>query len=259
MHAVNRLYRYRKSLSTTEFKARGHRVIRCEQCRVSKDFCLCSFTPNAKSKVSFLLLMYDTEVLKPSNSGRLIADVIPNTHAYIWSRTEPNSELLSLLADDKYQPYIVFPKQYALDTQKIIEHKVIPDADKIPLFIMLDGSWREAKKMFRKSPYLAKFPVVSFDPELMANGDLASRYHIRKAADNHQLATAEVAARVLEMAGEQQNAELLDLWFDVFSYQYQLSVRQTNKGNKLALQDYVSFTKEHNIELGNMVKQASSE
>ncbi|MDI8992988.1 DTW domain-containing protein, partial [Salmonella enterica subsp. enterica serovar Anatum] len=38
-----------------------------------------------------------------------------------------------------------------------------PPAGKPPLFIMLDGTWPEARKMFRKSPYLDHLPVISMD------------------------------------------------------------------------------------------------
>jgi hypothetical protein len=43
------------------------------------------------------------------------------------------------------------------------------------------------------------------------------------------------------MAGEEDNAALLDLWFDVFSYQYQKSVCQSNKGNPDAQVNYQTF------------------
>lgn len=248
MNAVERLHHYRKSLSTTEYKSRGQRVVRCEKCRVSINYCICSMTPKVDSQVSFLLLMYDTEILKPSNTGRLIADIVPDTHAFLWSRTEPNKELLALLADEQYQPYIVFPKQYVQTEQVVVENHVPVQANKRPLFIMLDGSWREAKKMFRKSPYLANFPIVSFDPEVMAKSGIYSRYHLRKAANNIQLATAEVAARVLAMAGEVTNADLLDHWFDVFSFRYQKSVCRTNLGNPQAIENYLNFIEENAIE-----------
>ena len=45
------------------------------------------------------LLMHDVEPMKPSNTGWLIADVIDDTTAFAWSRTEVDPELLRLLAD----------------------------------------------------------------------------------------------------------------------------------------------------------------
>lgn len=251
MHAVHRLFQYRKSLSTTEYKSRGHRLIRCDACRLNKEHCICDYHPRVESSVSFLILMYDTEVLKPSNTGRLIADVIPDTHAFLWSRTVEEEALIAVINDEKYQPVVVFPKEYASDEHQVIEGSVSVNSDKTPLFIMLDGSWREAKKMFRKSPYLKGLPIFSFSPETLENMDINSRYHIRKASNSTQLATAEVAARVLEINGDAINGQLLDHWFDVFSYQYQRTLCKTNMGNQLAVEKYLAFVKEQGIAIGN--------
>tara|TARA_R110002167_G_scaffold21175_8_gene77184 strand:+ start:2498 stop:3268 length:771 start_codon:yes stop_codon:yes gene_type:complete len=248
MHAVQQLHQYRKSLSTTTYKSRGQRVIRCELCRLAEKFCICSLAPSVKSNAGFLLLMYDTEVLKPSNTGKLIADLIPDSYAFLWSRTEVNPDILTLLNDPIWQPMIVFPKAYAGNEREIFDNKVVLATGKRPLFIMLDGSWREAKKMFRRSPYLQNLPVVSFTPKTPEDAaELSSRYQIRLAANNTELATAEVAAQILSLAGEQINADLLDLWFDVFSYEYQRAVCQGNKGNPDAVVDYIAFTKQHGI------------
>ena len=256
MHAVHRLHQFRKSLSTTTYKARGQRVNRCDLCRLAKAYCICPIAPNkdaVMTKAGFLLLMYDTEVLKPSNTGKLIADLIPDTFAFLWSRTTINDELLALLDDQQWQPFVVFPQEYADDNRQVYTQKVVCEEGKRPLFIMLDGSWREAKKMFRKSPYLNKFPLVSFDPKQSLNTSESgheeklspvgkdSRYTVRKTALEHQFSTAEVAARVLEMSGEKSNGHLLDLWFDVFNYQYQKSVCQRNKGNVHAIKHYQYF------------------
>ncbi|MBU2893234.1 DTW domain-containing protein [Colwellia sp. D2M02] len=262
MHAVHRLHLYRKSQSTTTYKSRGQRVVRCELCQLAKPFCICALAPKAEqinTNAAFLLLMYDTEVLKPSNTGKLIADLIPDTFAYLWSRTEENNELLALLNDDKWQPFVVFPQEYAEQERKVFTNQVSCGEGKRPLFIMLDGSWREAKKMFRKSPYLNKFPMVSFDGKAAFNqksidvnyspvGD-ESRYTVRKTELEYQFSTAEVGARVLDMFGEHDNAQLLDLWFDVFNFQYQKGVCQRNKGNINSLSNYDDFLQHylHNV------------
>ncbi len=43
--------------------------------------------------------MCDTEPLKPSNTGWLIADVVADTTAFGWARTQVDPALLALLAD----------------------------------------------------------------------------------------------------------------------------------------------------------------
>ena len=241
MNAVHQLYLHRKSISTTTYSSRGWKVKRCEKCRIGVSHCICELTPKVESKAAFLLLMYDTEILKPSNTGKLIADVVPDTYAFLWSRTEENSELLTVLNDERWQPFVVFPEQYADPEREVFNQKIEVTSGKRPLFIMLDGSWREAKKMFRKSPYLNSFPVVSFNPNVSGNDELISRYQIRQAVVSNQFATAEVAARVLDMAGEKVNANILDLWFDVFNLQYRKSVCQANTGNPHAVEDYQAY------------------
>jgi DTW domain-containing protein YfiP len=242
MHSVQRLFLKRQQMSRTVFRARGFRVERCPLCRIKKNFCICSHRQPVASQAAFLLLMYDSEVLKPSNTGRLIADLIPDTHAFLWSRTEVDPQIRTLIEDPGYQPYVVFPGCYAEEGQQVFSENLPEAANKRPLFILLDGTWREAKKMFRKSPYLNGLPLLSFSADfLLGVNQQNSRYHVRNAVNEGQLATAEVAALALGVFGEQHNAKALDLWFDVFSYHYQQGVKQTNKGNPQALERLLAF------------------
>ena len=89
--------------------------------------------------------MYDDEILKPSNTGRLIADIVLDTFAYIWSRTEPNSDMLALLSDPQWQPVVIFPEEYS-QPERVISRHHNPLSNKKPLFVLLDGSWAQAKK-----------------------------------------------------------------------------------------------------------------
>ena len=50
------------------------------------------------------LIMTKKEVFKPSNTGWLIADVVSDNFAFIWSRTETDDGLLALLSDPQWQP-----------------------------------------------------------------------------------------------------------------------------------------------------------
>ncbi|MBT1445480.1 DTW domain-containing protein [Shewanella sp. JM162201] len=210
-HAVHRLYQYRKSLSTKEFGARGKNLKRCELCLLGQQYCTCEFRSQLNTNSAFLLLMYDDEVLKPTNSGRLIADLVPDTWAYLWSRTEVNDEVLALLADPQFMPFVVFPGEYAEPHQTVCSEVTAEMlGSKRPLFVMLDGRWREAIKMFRKSPYLANLPLLSFDAGTLA------RYALRKGTRDFQFGTAEVASMVLGAMGEADNGASLATWFDLF-------------------------------------------
>ncbi|WP_163935193.1 tRNA-uridine aminocarboxypropyltransferase [Paraferrimonas sp. SM1919] len=210
LHAVQRLFLERKAKSTRPYLARGAGIDRCQACQLSKAYCQCHIRQSLNSDVAFLLIMHDAEVLKPSNSGRLIADMIPDTHAYIWNRTEPNEEMLALLENEAYQPFLIFPHDYAVDGQARVS-SVTLESGKKPLFVMLDGTWREAKKMYRKSPYLQQMPMLSFQ----LDGPI-TRYTLREGVRDFQVATAEIASLAIDAAGEPQNAKALQTWFEIY-------------------------------------------
>ncbi|WP_375754048.1 tRNA-uridine aminocarboxypropyltransferase [Vibrio sp. HN007] len=218
IHAVHKLIDSRKEASTRPFRARGAKVDRCERCCIAKNFCICEHQPDIDTDVSALIIMSENEVLKPSNTGRLIADTIKNTFCFQWSRTEPASELLVLLDDPNYQPVVVFPQEYVENKARIVsESDSMMQGDKTPLLIFIDGSWREARRIFRKSPYLDRFPVISVTPEKV------SEYIMRSSDNENHLSTAEVASLVLEQLSQPAASKVLSSWFAVFRESYLLS------------------------------------
>ena len=109
-HAVSRLRTQRLARSAKPFLARGGpRGERCPGCRLRPSHCLCALRQAQATRAGVCLLMADTEPLKPSNTGWLVADVVADTFAFGWARTEVAPELLALLADPQWQPYVVFP------------------------------------------------------------------------------------------------------------------------------------------------------
>jgi len=211
-HAVARLRSERLAKSLKPFVARGSRASRCERCRVPFSHCLCPWLPTIESDCGVCLLMHDIEPLKPSNTGWLIADVVRDTFAFTWQRTGVDPRLLALLADPEWQPLVIFPGEYA-ESRRVVE-QVERDNAKRPLFILLDATWTEARKMFRKSPYLDGLPVLSLRPEAL------SRYRLRRSTRSDHLCTAEVAALCLDLAGDSAAANTLDALLDVFTEHY---------------------------------------
>ena len=88
-HAVARLRAERLARSARPFLARGGPSgERCPGCRLRPSHCLCALRPQISTRAGFCLLMADTEPLKPSNTGWLVADVVADTFAFGWARTE---------------------------------------------------------------------------------------------------------------------------------------------------------------------------
>lgn len=210
-NAVLTLRAMRIARSTRPFLARGNRVIRCQRCLLPKPQCLCDTLQPSTARSRFCLVMFDTEPMKPSNTGRLIADILPDTTAFLWSRTEPPRALIDLCNSEDYQPMVVFPASYAGNERQVLS---APPCGKPPLFIMLDGTWTEARKMFRKSPYLDALPVISVDLSRI------SAYRLRESHSDDQYCTAEVAIALLDLAGDQAAAKSLGAHFSLFRERY---------------------------------------
>lgn len=206
------------------YSAKGGKIIRCTRCMMAADYCICGCAEQqylqGEHEVSFCLLMHTDEQYKPTNTGRLIEDVLPqHCHRYYWHRTEPDPEFIELIESDDIQPYIIFPGD-----RGGYDHRVVKQADfstgKKPLFIILDGSWRQAGRMFRLSKYLQDLPVLPLQTQRN------SQYQLRKAPDDFHLCTVEVAIELLKQHHQESAGEKLEDYFKHFNQMYARSRRE---------------------------------
>jgi len=197
--------------SSREFKARGKSVRRCSNCQLADYACICDYRPQLQSRSEFILLMHRNEVFKPTNTGRLIADVLPqNTHVACWSRTEPEPQLLALLKDERRRCFIVFPE----GDDNHCATSGLPQDDKINTFILLDGTWKQGRRMLTLSRWLDGIAVLAF-PETLMRG-----YAVRKSEHRYQLSTAEAGGLCLQLTGETTQANRLFDYFTLFNQHY---------------------------------------
>lgn len=211
-NAYYKLRQQRLLESTREFNARGKSVARCDTCQLAAYACMCQWRPVLESCCEFVVLMHRDEVFKPTNTGRLIADAMPDkTHVFAWSRTEPAPELMQLLDDEARQCFIIFP---ADATTNRVAYSEIPKTEKITTFILLDGTWKQSGRMFHLSRWLDDLPVLSL-PETLVRS-----YAVRKSHQDNYLSTIEAAGLCLQMANEIPKSETLLDYFALFNQHY---------------------------------------
>ena len=218
-HAVSFLRAARLARSAKPFLARGgFKRERCAGCRLVPSHCMCAVRPSVATRAGVCLLMADIAPLKPTNTGWLVADVVAETFAVGWARTETDPALLALLNDPQWQPYVVFPGQYAAPERVVLAVPAPgPDGNgsaKRPLFILFDATWAEARKMFRRSPYLDRLPVLSLQPERI------TQYRLRNSGRDDHFCTSEVAAMCMSLAGEPVAEQTLEAYLAVFTQHY---------------------------------------
>ncbi|MEZ8942250.1 tRNA-uridine aminocarboxypropyltransferase [Vibrio alginolyticus] len=167
--------------------------------------CMCSLMPKLTSEHNILLLMHPNELKRDTNTGQLLEQCQLNIERVIWDRKQPPAELLSLLADPSRYPVLLFPCEESITLEDVVLQS--QQQTKTPLFIILDATWQEARKMINKSRWLEGIPTMG----LSASAD--SQYQLRRNQQQGNLCTFEVAAHLLGQLGEQNNQQQMQRFF----------------------------------------------
>lgn len=180
----------------------------CSKCGLPTINCICTTVPKIKTDAKIWILSTEREFSRPSNTARLLKLVNPESTEFIlWERTKAPEKLIEYINSEEYEIYILFPT----DNNQLPERKVgNEDSGKIPAFIILDGTWKEAAKILRKSDYLKNLPRISLNPRHK------SEYTLRRGASEGELCTIEAAIEVIKLNCEIEKAEIIKEAFELF-------------------------------------------
>jgi tRNA-uridine aminocarboxypropyltransferase len=106
-------------------------------------------------------------------------------------------------------PYLLVPQGDVALFEGLRERPWLPDS--VPAFVLLDGTWTQARKMLHRSPYLQGIPRMAIQPKT------PSIYRLRCQRCPQHLSTVEVAIALLEQLGEMAASRVLHAYFRVFT------------------------------------------
>ena len=167
--------------------------------------CICSLLPNLSSEHSIMLLMHPNELARNTNTGKLLQQCKLKVKQAIWDRKQPPSELITHLEDSSLYPVLLFPSKESLTLEQVAEQS--QQQSRKPLFIILDATWQEARKMINKSRWLENVPMMG----IATQGD--SHYQLRRNQQQGNLCTFEIAAQLLGQLGEEDNQQQMQDFF----------------------------------------------
>jgi len=140
------------------------------------------------------LLTHFKEFAKKSNTGRIVLDVLGDMAVQVrWDRIDPPDSLVQEIGAGGVA--LVYPGA---------THDDDGDLNGIHHFIIIDGTWHEARKIHQRSPYLQGVRRVSLQP----SGK--SRYNLRKNQKESGLCTAECVIELLRNKGNYLIADQLE-------------------------------------------------
>ena len=148
--------------------------------------------------MDMIILQHPRESRHPLNTARILELGIGNCEIWVGEDFSGHSGLLKTLAEKSC--YLLFPGANAKASQDVLQ------AGMPEVLIILDGTWRKARKMYYCNPPLQQLPsMVLTDLTL-------SDYRIRKAPGAGALSTVEAAVTLLRQASRDRDAhqQLLD-------------------------------------------------
>ncbi|CAE6925355.1 tRNA-uridine aminocarboxypropyltransferase [Vibrio alginolyticus] len=175
--------------------------------------CICSLLPKLTSEHAMILLMHPNEVSRDTNTGKLLQQCSLNVEQIIWDRKQPPQELMERLEDSSLYPVLLFPGEECLTLENVQQQS--QKHNRQPLFIILDATWQEARKMINKSRWLKNVPLMG----LVTQGE--SDYQLRRNQQQGNLCTFEVAAQLLGQLGEEDNQRQMQSFFNHYLAAFQ--------------------------------------
>ncbi len=167
--------------------------------------CICSLLPRLSSGHALILLVHPNEIARDTNTGKLLQQCQLNVEQAIWDRKQPPQELVTHLEDATLYPVLLFPNEHSQTLEQVTQQS--QQHNRKPLFIILDATWQEARKMINKSRWLEGVPML----ELSTQGE--SEYQLRRNQQQGNLCTFEVAAQLLGQLGEEDNQQQMEQFF----------------------------------------------
>lgn len=163
----------------------------CLDCGIAYKWCCCSQISSKESNVKVVLLLHENEPSRPTSTSKIILKTLPNAENYIWKRNEFPSTLIEQINDKDTDAWLLFPADRP--ELKARQQAINIDHQRNTLIIVPDGTWKEVRKIVRKSPWLADLPLLAFDPQT------PSRYDLRRNPDLDHLCTAETVIELLKL------------------------------------------------------------
>lgn len=152
----------------------------CPKCNYIKQNCVCEYITPVKHQVALHVLQHPSEVKNAKNTVKLLTLVSNNTQVHIGEQETDFEQLKKLHETNPSEFGLLFPSNEAntISTQQLhIKH-----------LILIDGTWKKAKKILHLNPWLKHIPHFTFAE------DISSEYQIRTSSVKGSLSTIEAAA-----------------------------------------------------------------
>ena len=184
---------------------------------------------SAKRPLHLILLQHANEAKRKTATGPLLLHDDLESHLcverWVWSGRADSDSVARRIQELPRRPKLLWTDAHVTSTASAEDNHEEEDE---AAFVLLDGTWQEARAMFRKGPpMLRELPRVvlrgsSASSTYALRGDFGWRSRFGGAADDGSalLCTAETAASLLDLRGDTVGGDRVRNVLDEFQLEY---------------------------------------
>ncbi|MEE4245847.1 MAG: tRNA-uridine aminocarboxypropyltransferase [Kangiellaceae bacterium] len=195
---------------------------RCSVCQFIEQHCLCNLVERLDNQTLVTLLQHPKEATHAKNTGRLLPLVLNNLIIAVGETPDDFSEVsqrtthqrLVLFPNPASEELSALPASFQTSVTASVATTGANSHGDIKLeLIVIDATWRKAKKIYAINPWLHALPSIHLNPAKSSN------YQIRKSSLPYSLSTIECVKTCMSMI-EGLPSEPFDILFKQFKQNY---------------------------------------
>ncbi|MFO7561102.1 MAG: tRNA-uridine aminocarboxypropyltransferase [Enhygromyxa sp.] len=196
---------------------RRFKAERCLDCGLHPQLCACPERPRLELRTQLLVVQNNKERNKPTNTGRLLPQVLANCELLHVGVRGVEFDAAPLCRPD-HDYLLIFPRVRDPEGERpepppILDCEVFarrraerPEATQT--VVLLDGTWAQCSRMSRRIDALAQMQAFAL-PE-----GPPSHWGVRTPSEPSRISTYEAAVRVIELAEGPEPAAAMQAYFD---------------------------------------------
>lgn len=217
-----------ESLSQEYNFTHGSRAF-CAQCDFLKSRCLCDTLQLIHNEIHLIVLQHPVETKHPLNTVRIMKKSFQKITVFIGEDFSENSELNSLIANPNNNINLLYPGTEAMTLENHCNHPT----PALTHLIVIDGTWRKAKKIYLLSKNLHALKMLKLIPQEKSD------YRIRKSPNENALSTLEACTEALAYLEPK-----LDTSSALFSFKTMIEMQIQKMGRTVYQSNYLHKKKE---------------
>ena len=193
---------------------------RCSGCSRPINVCLCSVLLPVYSELDVFILQDKRESKHPLSTVPIINNMLKTSRVFVGEIFDPN---ILFEGDEHWRTNtcLIYPSEQA----QTLSSKITPK-NTIKRVILLDGTWRKAKRIGYLNPWLMQLRVFKITQPMKG------RYTIRKAPSPDAYSTLEALVAALEVLSPEAEGSLMLLAFEkMIAFQIEAMGEHTFKAN----------------------------